>query len=103
MFRKESWCDFIKTTVEYDNAFKCYLDTVGPCSYAMNEGIPADANELPGDLVVLFESGPGWNTVGGADDVVTDRAQKTGSDYRLCGWACGICAGGRHTEVALDD
>jgi len=39
----------------------------------MNENIPADANDLPGDLVLLFESAPGWNQVGGVDDVVTDR------------------------------
>ncbi|MHC4783667.1 MAG: H-X9-DG-CTERM domain-containing protein [Planctomycetota bacterium] len=39
----------------------------------MNENIPADANELPGDLVLLFESAPGWNQIGGPEDVVTDR------------------------------
>jgi prepilin-type processing-associated H-X9-DG protein len=39
----------------------------------MNENIPMDASELPGDLVLLFESAPGWNRTGGADDVVTDR------------------------------
>ena len=39
----------------------------------MNENIPADAKELPGDLVLLFESTPGWNQRGGPDDVVTDR------------------------------
>ena len=39
----------------------------------MNENILADANELPSDLVIFFESAPGWNQTGGADDVVTDR------------------------------
>ncbi|MHC4858232.1 MAG: H-X9-DG-CTERM domain-containing protein [Planctomycetota bacterium] len=46
----------------------------------MNENIPADAGELPGDLVLLFESAPGWNQVGGADDVVTDRHGKPGAN-----------------------
>jgi prepilin-type processing-associated H-X9-DG protein len=36
-------------------------------------GEPADADELPPDLVMLFESTPGWNQVGGPDDIVTDR------------------------------
>ena len=73
IFKKELWCDLIEDTVEYENTFNCFRDKTGPCSYAMNENIPADANELPGDLVLLFESAPGWNQTGGPDDVVTDR------------------------------
>ncbi|MCI0498825.1 MAG: hypothetical protein L0Y36_03965 [Planctomycetales bacterium] len=42
----------------------------------MNENIPADANDLPPDLVLLFESAPGWNQTGGPEDVVTDRHDK---------------------------
>ena len=46
----------------------------------MNENIPADVEELPGDLVLLFESAPGWNQVGGTDDVVTDRHSRPGAN-----------------------
>lgn len=69
-----NWCDAIKdgTTINSDS-LKCNYDKIGPCSYAMNENIPADADELPDDLVLLFESDSGWNQIGGADDVVTDR------------------------------
>ena len=78
---KAQWCDYLQLyTVNDDNILMCPKDKVGPCSYAMNEGIPADANELPGDLVVLFESAPGWNRVGGADDVVTGRHSKPGAN-----------------------
>ncbi|MFZ9023775.1 MAG: H-X9-DG-CTERM domain-containing protein, partial [Anaerohalosphaeraceae bacterium] len=35
---------------------------------------------LPADLVLLFESAPSWNQVGGADDVVTDRHGKPGAN-----------------------
>jgi prepilin-type processing-associated H-X9-DG protein len=56
------------------------MDKTGPCSYAMNDNIPADANDLPPDLVLLFESTPGWNQVGGADDVITDRHGKPGAN-----------------------
>ncbi|MBL7215735.1 MAG: hypothetical protein ISS71_08675 [Phycisphaerae bacterium] len=75
------WCDNIQKYLEgEDNVFVCRIDKTGPCSYAMNEAVPVDANELPGDLVLLFESAPGWNQVGGADDVVTDRHDKSGAN-----------------------
>ena len=63
-----------------DGCFLCLKDKTGPCSYALNESIPADANELPGDLVILFESAPGWNQTGGADDAVTDREKNPGAN-----------------------
>ena len=73
------WCDILQpyNQQELPSAlsplFQCPMDNAGPCSYAMNENIPADANELPADLVLLFESASGWNQTGGVDDVVTDR------------------------------
>jgi len=70
----KQWCDIVKSYSDEEyNYFLCPSDKTGPCSYAMNENIPADANELPEDLVLLFESAPGWNQTGGVDDVVTDR------------------------------
>ena len=77
---KENWCDNIQQYFEDNKYFICYTDKIGPCSYAMNENIPVDIEELPDDLVLLFESVPGWNTVGGADDVVTDRHGKSGAN-----------------------
>jgi len=79
---KDNWCELIKPYADYEdrNIFLCPADKIGPCSYAMNENIPADANELPGDLVLLFESAPGWNQTGGTDDVVTDRHGKPGAN-----------------------
>jgi prepilin-type processing-associated H-X9-DG protein len=77
-----NWCDLIKPYVENENPkdFQCPSDKIGPCSYAMNVHIPAEAEELPGDLVVLFESAPGWNAVGGVADVVTDRHGRPGAN-----------------------
>ena len=74
------WCDILKIYYEDTEILKCYSDKIGPCSYAMNENIPADVEELPGDLVLLFESAPGWNQVGGTDDVVTDRHSRPGAN-----------------------
>lgn len=70
---KNTWCDTLWPYYESKDLLRCPDDKIGPCSYAMNENIPADAKELPDDLVLFFEAAPGWNQVGGADDVVTDR------------------------------
>jgi len=72
-----NWCDTIEPYIGLKEGkyFQCPIDKTGPCSYAMNENIPADATDLPHDMVLLFESAPGWNQIGGPDDVVTDRGQ----------------------------
>jgi hypothetical protein len=44
--------------------FRCKADKVGPCSYAMN---PDCEPNSPDDVVLLFESKPGWNRFGGAE------------------------------------
>ncbi|MCE5185391.1 MAG: hypothetical protein LLF76_04615 [Planctomycetaceae bacterium] len=49
----------------------------------MNKNIPEDANDLPPDLVLLFESAPGWNQAGGPEDVVTDRHSKDDSGANI--------------------
>ena len=77
---KEHWNDSIKAYVGNEDVLRCYNDKIGPCSYAMNENIPADANSLPDDLVLLFESAPGWNQIGEPEDVVTDRHGKPGAN-----------------------
>ncbi|MBC8378621.1 MAG: hypothetical protein H8E62_05550 [Planctomycetes bacterium] len=75
------WCDVLHRECDVETErFQCPKDLFGPCSYAMNENIPADAEELPGDLVLLFESAPGWNQTGGANDVVTDRHGRPGAN-----------------------
>lgn len=89
---KDNWCDLIKSYADETTedvkiklgrkikVYQCPKDEIGPCSYAMNENIPGDANELPDDLVLLFESTPGWNQIGGSDDVITDRHKRPGAN-----------------------
>ena len=79
-YQKRNWCDSIKDKIDFENPSKCPLDKTGPCSYALNENIPAGSGGLPADLVLLFESAPGWNQIGGPDDVVTDRHGKPGAN-----------------------
>lgn len=72
------WCDIIHQEWDVElQRFLCPYDLSGPCSYAMNRNIPADVNDLPPDLVLLFESAPGWNLTGGPDDAVANRHNKT--------------------------
>ena len=78
---KTNWCDLIKPHLYGAEIYlKCPKDKIGPCSYAMNENIPDDTKELPDDMVLLFESTPGWNKIGGPDDVVTNRHKKPGAN-----------------------
>lgn len=73
---EDNWCDSLKPYIKKDTVFECTTDDIGPCSYAMNAGIPDDTSDLPPDMVLLFESAPGWNRTGGPTDVVTDRHGK---------------------------
>jgi prepilin-type processing-associated H-X9-DG protein len=95
------WCDLLDPYVEPDipsdlnPVYQCPVDEIGPCSYAMNENISADAEGLSADLVLLFESAPGWNQIGGADDLVTDRHKRPGANI--------ACADGHVEFVETED
>ena len=49
---KTNWCELLEPYIGLagDGIYQCPADKIGPCSYAMNENIPADANDLPGDF-----------------------------------------------------
>ncbi len=55
----EKWCDVVMEKTNLNaNAFRCPRDYKGPCSYALNPGVRFDS---AGDVVLLFETDPGWN------------------------------------------
>lgn len=58
----ERWCDLLmeKTNLNV-NAFRCPRNSKGPCSYALNPDACFDSDE---DVIVLFETDPGWNQHG---------------------------------------
>lgn len=60
------WCDILMKVEGFsEKVLKCPDDKVGPSSYAMN---PNCTNPLmPSDLVLLFETKPGWNQHGGPE------------------------------------
>jgi prepilin-type processing-associated H-X9-DG protein len=60
----EQWCDILAGQGVIAEVFRCPGAQTGPCNYAMNPN--ADPNDR-GDVVLLFESGPGWNQYGGPE------------------------------------
>jgi len=80
------WCDLILPVVkeqDYEGAvMECPKGRKGPCDYAMN---PYADPCGPPDVVLLFESIPGWNRFGGADLLVTDNHEDAGASVVLVG------------------
>lgn len=91
----DSWCDlFVK---HCDVSTKCFICTesrsklkVGESAYAMNKHAAGKKlSELPGDMVLMFESKPGWNQVGGPELLTTENHGGVG---------CNILFGDGHVE-----
>ena len=76
------WCDLL---IEHAGAkrsiFHCKASAAPPhtCSYAMNKNLENfDKDNVPPDMVVLFETKPSWNQVGGPELLTTDNHQGLG-------------------------
>ena len=58
----EKWCELL---VEECNVppdfFRCPVAEEGPCNYALNKNISDIGTSAQGDIVLLFETHPGWN------------------------------------------
>ena len=79
----EYWCDLLVAHMEVaPKSFICPSSNAieGESSYALNESIVGlKLNEIPKDVVLAFETKPGWNQVGGREDLKTEYHQ-----YRGC-------------------
>ncbi len=71
-----SWCDLISPYIDSESWYQCPSDRNARCSYALNKNLPAKLKETPPDMVVLFESPPGWNQTGSYETAVPDRHKK---------------------------
>lgn len=70
------WCDLlIEGGYANKRKFKCPRADSGPCNYAMNRNLEnigrLDTTNIHPDIVLLFETGPGWNQVGGPEILTT--------------------------------
>jgi prepilin-type processing-associated H-X9-DG protein len=80
-----NWCDLLIEYAEVDErmfrcrAARCYKGVSGKlCSYAMNKNIEELGANAPPDMVLLFETGPGWNQSGGPEILTIDNHQREG-------------------------
>jgi prepilin-type processing-associated H-X9-DG protein len=78
------WCDLL---VEYQNVskqtFACpaalmQYRSSDQCNYAMNKNVEELGTNAPPDMVLLFETQPGWNQSGGPEILTTDNHWGTG-------------------------
>jgi prepilin-type processing-associated H-X9-DG protein len=75
----ESWCDILhkEGDIPVEN-FKCPKDDAGPCSYVINKHLPSSFDDMPANMVLLFEGYPGWNQAGGPEQLVMNRHGQKG-------------------------
>jgi prepilin-type processing-associated H-X9-DG protein len=74
------WCDLLIENGEVTHdTFRCKSVRKGPCNYAMNKNVERKkiADFIP-DMVLLFETYPGWNQVGGPEILTTDNHKGKG-------------------------
>ena len=86
------WCDLLIEHAELNpGTFRCKgALQQGRCHYAMNKNvINFSKRDIPPDMVVLFETHPGWNQVGGPELLTTDNHQGEG---------CNILFADNHVE-----
>jgi prepilin-type processing-associated H-X9-DG protein len=73
------WCDLlIEHADASESIFCCKGACEGPCNYAMNKNIEGLGANAPPDMVLLFETSPGWNQCGGPDILSTDNHRGEG-------------------------
>jgi prepilin-type processing-associated H-X9-DG protein len=69
------WCDLLVDN-QYVNEmqFRCRAAPEGPCNYAINSNIEKLGTATPPpDMVLLFETHPGWNQSGGPEILTTEN------------------------------
>lgn len=78
--KQTEWCDLLMKYTEVPLAgFRCRGALEGPCNYAMNKNLEnVDRESAPLDMVLVFESSPGWNQSGGPEMLSTDNHRGDG-------------------------
>ena len=78
------WCDLmIKHTNTKPSILRCKGATKGPCNYAINKNIEKCGLKASPNMVVLFETYPGWNQSGGPEILTTDNHKGEGCNVLL--------------------
>lgn len=75
----QKWCDLLISEADVGPmSFRCKGVKEGPSNYAMNENLIDKGLDVPADMVMLFETVPGWNQVGGPDILTTENHRGEG-------------------------
>ncbi len=74
----DKWCDILLGKTKDESAFKCPVAEGGRCSFALNKYAAEAGSDLPENMVLLFESKPGWNQVGGPELFVAPHESRGG-------------------------
>jgi len=73
------WCDLLIEHCDVsEKVLRCKGAPDGPCNYAMNKNIEQFGADAPPDMVLLFETHPGWNQSGGPEILTTENHQDDG-------------------------
>lgn len=73
------WCDLLSEYAGVSRAsYRCRGAAEGPSNYAMNKAVEALGTHAPPDMVLLYETRPGWNQAGGLDILTVDNHQGEG-------------------------
>ncbi len=93
----EKWCDILLEQANTDELlFMCPVAEDGLCNFALNKYAVEAGSDLPEDMVVLFESGPGWNQVGGPELFNAPHDSRRGNGGNV------VFAGGKARFVSED-
>lgn len=69
-----AWCDLLVEHAGVSLAsFRCRGAADGPCNYAMNKAVEVLGTSAPPDMILLFETAPGWNQAGGPEILTTNN------------------------------
>ncbi len=91
----DEWCDLLIQEADVSPvSFRCPAAPEGECNYALNKNIRNIDGPKPARTVVLFESRPGWNQVGGPELLTTEYHDGEG---------CNVAFGDGHTEFVKAD
>jgi prepilin-type processing-associated H-X9-DG protein len=75
----EKWCDILIEDCNVPHkTFRCPGAKEGTCNYALNKYITDLGTTADTNIVVLFETRPGWNQVGGREILTTENHLKEG-------------------------
>lgn len=71
----EKWCDVLSESSESSWYLQGPKEEKSSCRMALNENILNLKGDIPGDMIVAFQSKPGWNQTGGLEliETTTDR------------------------------